>query len=149
MKKIFVLFILFFFLFGCIELPEEKLDLSEEEITPEEAKNLLLNSDYIGIIMDSRGLSQENKVEVYQCGVGYSRSLGEKNKTIFVYGIDNNLCLNDELGETTISECSKHIKENMGYTIYLVGGKEAETIFYEDNMKVVVPKGNVVECVIR
>lgn len=149
MKKVLILFVLFFFLFGCIEIPEERLDLSEEEITPDEAKNLLINSQKIGIIMDSRDISQENKVEVYQCGVGYARSLGEKNKTIYVYGIDGNICLNDELGETTISECFKHIKENVGYSIYLVGGKEAETKFYEDNMKVVVPEGNIVECEIR
>ena len=149
MKKFLILFVLFFFLFGCLEQPEERLDLSENEITIEQGKTKLLEAENIGIIMVKNNISQENWVKVIECAVGYSRSLGEKNKTISSYGIENNLCLNDKLGESTLSECSKHIKENNEYNIYLVGGEEAKTVFYEDNMKVIVPENNIVECGVK
>jgi hypothetical protein len=149
MKKLFILFILFFFLFGCIEQPKESLNLSEIEIGMEQGKVELQNAERIGIIMVKDNISQENWVKVIECAVGYSRSLGEKNKTIVSYGIEYEICLNDELGETTLGGCSEHIKENTDYSIYLIGGEKAETIFYEDNMKVVVPENNIIECGVK
>ncbi len=153
MKRFLIYFILFFFFFGCIDTEIKELDLSEMEIDVEMAKDKLIDSEQIGLIMDVRGITQENKVKVYECAVGYSRSLGEKNKTIITYGIDIEedkiICLNDDLGETTIKECSNHIKENVDYSIYLIGKDEAETIFFEDHMKVSVPENNIVECKIN
>jgi len=149
MKKIIILFLISLFVFGCIETQKEDLELSVKEISYELGKNKLQEAKTIGIIMDSRNITQENFVKVIECAVGYSRSLGELNKTIISYGIENEICLNEELGETSLSNCSKHIKENVDYNIYLVRGNEAATIFYEDNMKIVVPENNIVECKIK
>jgi len=99
--------------------------------------------------MVKTGITQENWVKVIECSVGYSRSLGVKNKTVISYGIENGICLTDDLGESSIKECAEHIRENTDYNIYLLGGEEAETIFYEDNMKVIIPEDNIVECMIR
>jgi hypothetical protein len=147
--KVWILFILFFFLFGCIEQPREELGLSENEISIEEGKLKLSEAKNIGIIVSNRGITQKNYEAVANCAVGYSFSLASKGKTIYNYAIDENDCWNNESNKTTIEECSKHIKENVEYTIYLVGGEEAETFFYEDNMKVVVPEDNVVECGVK
>lgn len=149
MKRVWILFVLFFFLFGCIEPEKESLGLSEVEITIEQAKSKLSEAETMGVIMVKSDISQENWVKVIECAVGYSRSLGEKNKTVISYGIENDMCLTDELGETSLGKCGEHIKENTQYNIYLVGGEKAETIFYEDNMKIVVPEDNVVECKIN
>lgn len=145
MKKL-ILLVLFFSLFGCIEPQKESLGLSEIEITIEHAKSKLIEAETMGVIMVKSDISQENWVKVIECAVGYSSSLGEKNKTIISYGIEGEMCLTDELGETTLGKCAEHIKENTQYNIYLVGGHEAETIFYEDNMKVIVPGNNTIEC---
>ncbi len=149
MKRVWILFVLFFFLFGCVEPAKESLGLSEVEITIEQVKSKLSEAETVGVIMVKSDISQENWVKVIECAVGYSRSLGEKNKTVISYGIENDMCLTDELGETSLGKCGEHIKENTQYNIYLVGGEKAETIFYEDNMKIVVPENNVVECKIN
>lgn len=150
--KIWILFVLFFFIFGCIEQPrvmDGGLELSENEISIEEGKMKLLEAENVGIIIDARGITQKNYEAVANCAIGYSFSLAAKGKNIYNYAIDENDCWNNESKKTTYEECSKHIKENVEYNIYLVGGEEADAIFYEDNMRVVVPEDNIIECTIR
>lgn len=151
MKRVVVLFLfLFLFGFGCLGQSErESLGLSTKEISIEEGTSKLSNAEVVGIIMVKDDITQENWVKVIECAIGYSGSLGEKNKTIINYGVENQVCLTDDLGESTLEECGKHIKEKTDYNIYIMGGKEAEFIFYEDNMRIVVPENNVIECKIN
>jgi len=149
MKRIIFLF-LTIILFGCIQ-PEEKagLGLSEIEISVDDAKIKLQEAETIGIIFEKKDITQENFVKVLECVVGYSYSLGGLNKTVMSYGVEGDVCMNEILGESTVKLCSEHIKENTQYNIYLLGGKEAETKFYEDHMLVIVPENNEIECKIN
>ena len=115
----------------------------------EEGKMKLLEAENIGIIIDARNITQKNYEAVANCAIGYSFSLAAKGKNVYNYAIDENDCWNNESKKTTYEECSKHIKENAEYNIYLVGGEEADAVFYEDNMRVVVPEDNIIECGIR
>ena len=144
MKRILILFLIFF-LFGCV-VQKEQLELSNVEIAVEEGKLKLIDAQTVGVIMDKRDISQENWVKVIECAVGYSESLGRMNKTIVSYGIEGETCLSDQTGSVGLKACSEHIKENMDYNIYLVGGTNASATFYEDNFKIVVPENSTIQC---
>lgn len=148
MKKVLILFLGFIFLFGCINQKEE-LELSDVEINVDEGKLKLIEAQNIGVIMDKRDITQENWVKVIQCAIGYSESLGKMNKTIISYGIDGETCLSDQTGTVGLKECSEHIKQNVNYSVYLVGGTNASATFYEDNFKIVVPENSLIECKIN
>lgn len=120
-----------------------ELELSSKEVSNYEGNFKLLNAANISLVMDVRGLSQENKVSVFQCGVGFASSLGRIGKNVTNFAIEDDGCYGP-LNRTSIAKCSE-LAHKDEYMIVLKGGK-ADAKYYEDYLLVVVPEKNTEPC---
>lgn len=121
--------------------------LGNSTITQNEFIFKINNAKEIAIVMDVRNITQDGKVKVYECGVGFASSLGLLNKTVRNFAIDDNTCVKNDLNETSIAECNEIIHKS-GYIIYLKGVEDdsKEVKYYEDHLMIEVPKNNQNKC---
>ncbi|MGB9635043.1 MAG: hypothetical protein ACP5H8_01980 [Candidatus Micrarchaeia archaeon] len=123
-----------------------ELVLGNESIQSYESLSYLLNSGKIAIVMDTRGSTQEEKVRIFSCGVGFAQGLGRIGKNVSNFAFEEDYCITPEIKKMSINDCSTMIKEN-DYIILVQGISEMpKTYYYKDHMKVEVPKAGEVRC---
>ncbi|MEM3364518.1 MAG: hypothetical protein QXS93_03345 [Candidatus Micrarchaeia archaeon] len=123
-----------------------ELVLSDKQISNYEGAFKLADGKRIAIVMDTRGLTQENRVSVYQCGVGFASSLARIGKNITNFAIEDSGCYGP-LNRTSITKCNELIHAE-DYIILLKGG-EPDAKYYEDHLLVMVPQNNTMECGVK
>jgi hypothetical protein len=123
-----------------------ELTLGNRSISNYEGNFKLMNAQRIALVMDSRGLAQDNKVSVYQCGVGFAASLGIIGKNVTSFALQEDGCYGP-LNHTSITKCDELIKQE-DYVVLLKGGN-ADALFYDDHLLVIVPANNTNECGVK
>ncbi|MCX8200107.1 MAG: hypothetical protein N3G76_01425 [Candidatus Micrarchaeota archaeon] len=123
-----------------------ELTLSSKLLSTYEGNFKIANGQRIAIVMDVRGLGQDNKVSVYQCGVGFASSLARLGKNVTNFAIEDSGCYGP-LNRTSITACNE-VMHKEDYIILLKGG-EADTKYYEDHLLVIVPPNNTIECGVK
>lgn len=124
--------------------------LGDRNITNYEGAFKLGDAKAVAIVMDARNASQQGRVKVFECGVGFASSLGLLNKSVKNYALEDELCIKPDMNKTSLGECNDLIKQQSDYIIFLKGSKNSTKVqYYEDHVYIEVPENNERECGIK
>jgi len=120
-----------------------ELVLGTNKISNYEGSFKLLNAENISLVMDVRNISQENRVSVFQCGVGFASSLASIGKNVTSFAIEEDGCYGP-MNHTSVEKCNELMHQ--GSYILLLKGGSPDAQYYEDHLLVSVPENNTHPC---
>lgn len=127
-------------------LESEGLVFGSVNITAQEGADRIVGAKTVAVVMDVRGITQKNAVEVFQCGTGFAQSLGQMNKTVANFAVEESGCIGPEINSIGFDECNALIHGN-DYVILVRGTGGVPVVqYYGDHFYVEVPENNMREC---
>lgn len=127
----------------------QQLTLGKEKISNLDGTYKLLEAKNIAIVMDVRGITQENKVSVFNCGTAYAQGFAGIGKNVSAFAIEDDLCVGPDTKTVSIAECDQliHLSD---YIILVKGTNNTPGYqYYSDHFLVEVPINSTFECGVK
>ncbi|GEM_PF-2690660 len=126
-----------------------ELVLGNQNITNYEGTYKVLNATTIAIVMDGRGITQDNRVKVFNCGTAFAQGLGTMGKTVNAFALQDDYCIGPDMNRISVEECNTQIHAN-DYIIMIMGTNQTPIAqYYADHFLVEVPENDTKGCSIK